>query len=85
VPELIGNEQEMADILSGRLPRVELSWLNRSNEAGNTIYLNLINRPHHDASDQIDGLVHLLEDSTMAGVEGQRLVQQRNELRLLRD
>ena len=85
VPELIGNEQALADILSGRIPRVEFSWLNRSNDAGDTIYLNLVNLPHHNASDHIDGLVHLLEDSTTAGIEGQRLVQQRNELRLLRD
>ena len=85
VPELTGSEQEMDDILTGRLPRFELSWLNRDSDAGNTRYLNLINLPHDDATGQINGLVHLLEDSTATGEVGQRLVQQRNELRLLRD
>ena len=57
VPELTGSEQEMDDILTGRLPRFELSWLNRDSDAGNTRYLNLINLPHDDATGQINGLV----------------------------
>ncbi|WP_423226576.1 ATP-binding protein [Candidatus Amarolinea aalborgensis] len=84
VPELIGSEQEMDNILAGRQPRFELSWLNRDGEE-RTLYLNLINLPHRDAAGQINGLVHLLEDNTSVGETGQHLVQQRNELRLLRD
>jgi len=59
-------------------------WLNRDGEE-KTLYLNLINLPHRDADGQINGLVHLLEDNTSVGETGQHLVQQRNELRLLRD
>lgn len=84
VPELIGSEQEMDNILAGRQPRFELSWLNRDSEE-KTLYLNLVNLPHRDAAGQINGLVHLLEDNTSVGETGQHLVQQRNELRLLRD
>ncbi len=85
VPELIGSEQEMDNILAGRQPRFELSWLNRDGHEGKTLYLNLINLPHRDAAGHINGLVHLLEDNTSVGETGQHLVQQRNELRLLRD
>jgi signal transduction histidine kinase len=84
VPELIGSEQEMDNILTGRQPRFELSWLNRDG-VGKNLYLNLVNLPHRDAAGQINGLVHLLEDNTSVGETGQHLVQQRNELRLLRD
>ena len=85
VPELIGSEGEMAAIVAGKLPRFELSWLNRGADADHTTYLNLINLPHHDAEQRITGVVHLMEDSTLKGELGQRVVQQRNELRLLRD
>lgn len=84
-PELIGSEHDLAEIRAGRLPRLELSWLNRDAGNDNTFYLNLINLPYHDAEGRICGVVHLMEDSTMKGELGQRLVQQRNEMRLLRD
>lgn len=85
VPELIGSEQAMADLLTGTLPRFELTWLNRGDRDGRTIYLNLLSLPHYDAGHQITGVLYIMEDSTLAGVLSQRLVQQRNELRLLRD
>lgn len=85
MPELIGCEQQMVDILDGRMPRFDLKLLNRDGEAGKTLYLNLINLPHVNAQSQITGIIHILENSTTIGEIGQRLVQQRNELHLLRD
>lgn len=84
-PELIGSEQALAGILAGTLPRFELSWLNRGTEDGRMCYLNLLCLPHFGADQQITGVLNIMEDSTQIGVLSQRLVQQRNELRLLRD
>jgi signal transduction histidine kinase len=85
VPELLGNEAILADILAGKLPRFQLSWVNRETPAGQTIYLNMVALPYHDRRGQITGLIHLIDDVTEMGTMDQRLVQHRNELSLLRD
>jgi signal transduction histidine kinase len=85
VPELIGSEAVLADILAGRLPRFELAWVNRETAEGATIYLTMVALPYRDRTGQIIGLIHLVEDVTDVGDLQQRLVQRRNELRLLRD
>lgn len=85
VPELIGSEPVLADILSGKLPRFELPWVNLELVQGQTIYLTLVNLPRRDALGQITGLIHLVQDVTEIGEVQQQLAQQRNELRLLQD
>jgi signal transduction histidine kinase len=85
VPELIGSESVLTDILASRLPRFQLGWVNRESSAGQTIYLNMVILPYRDSSEEIVGLLHVMEDVTEMGKIDQQLAQQRNELRLLRD
>ncbi len=85
VPELVGNEDVLADILDGRLPRFQLSWVNRERPDGETIYLTMVDLPYRDRSGQITGLIHVMDDVSEMGVLEQQLTQRRNELRLLRD
>jgi signal transduction histidine kinase len=85
VPELIGSEAVLADILTGKLPRFELAWVNRETTEGNMVYLTMVGLPYRDPTGQIAGLIHLVEDVTEVGDLQQRLAQRRNELRLLWD
>ena len=83
VPELIGSEAVLTDILVGKLPRFELAWVNVDRGKSQTNYLNLVNLPHQDKKGQITGLIHLMQDVTDVGEIQQQLAQHRNELRLL--
>ncbi len=83
MPELVGSETALADILSGKLPRFQLAWINREITEGKTIYLTMVDLPNRDPTGQITGLVHLVQDATEAGEFQQRLAQNRNELRLM--
>jgi signal transduction histidine kinase len=85
VPELIGIEPLLADILAGRLPRAELAWLNRETVAGQELYVTIVELPYRDPAGRIAGLLHAVEDVTEAGVLKQRLAHHRNELLLLHD
>ena len=84
-PELIGSEVTLEEILAGESPRFELPLVNREGPDGQTLYLTMVDLPYRDRSDRIVGLVHLMEDVTIMGKLEQRLTQQRNELRFLRD
>jgi len=83
VPELIGSEEALDLVLAGELPRLELPKLNRETDAGETIYLDVVELPQRDLSGRIVGLVHVVQDATETGALEQQLTQQRNELRLL--
>jgi signal transduction histidine kinase len=85
VPELVGSEGVLAEILAGDLPRFQLAWVNRDSPEGQTMYLTMVNLPRRDRAGQIVGLVHLVQDVTQEGRLEQRLTQRGNELRLLRD
>jgi signal transduction histidine kinase len=85
VPELVGSETVLADILDGVLPRFELAWLNRELPGGQPAYLITIDLPHRDAGGRITGLIHVTEDWTDTGRLQQQLAQDRNEQRLLRE
>jgi signal transduction histidine kinase len=85
VPELMGSEPALADILAGQLPRLELTWVNRGTADGRTLYLTMVDLPHHDTEGRIAGLLHLVEDRTEAGMLKQYLSQSRNELRLAQE
>jgi signal transduction histidine kinase len=82
-PELIGSEALLVDLLEGRLPRLQLARVNRDTAAGETCYLDLTELPYLDASGQIAGLIHLVQDVTEAGRLEQEITQRRNELQLL--
>jgi HD-GYP domain-containing protein (c-di-GMP phosphodiesterase class II) len=85
VPELVGSEVVLAEILAGELPRYQLSLVNRETADGRTVYLTMVDLPHRDRAGQIAGFVHWVEDVTEMGTLTQHFRHQRNELRLLRD
>lgn len=84
-PELVGSEAILADIISGKLPHFRLDLVNREIAPRQLLYLTLVVLPHFNRTGQINGLLFLTENVTEMGVLEQRLLQQRNELRLLRD
>jgi signal transduction histidine kinase len=85
IPELVGLEDVLADILDGDLPRFELAWANRETADGQTIYLTLVELPYRDRTGQIAGILHVAQDVTEMGMVDRQLAQSRNELRLLQD
>ena len=85
MPELVGSEPILADLLDGALPRFELAWLNREIADGRPAYLITIDLPFRDAGGRITGLIHVTEDWTDTGRLQQQLAQDRNEQRLLRE
>jgi signal transduction histidine kinase len=85
VPELVGLEELMVDLLDGDLPRFELAWANRETSDGQTIYLTMVALPHRDQTGRIAGILHVVQDVTEMGTVDRQLAQSRNELRLLQD
>jgi signal transduction histidine kinase len=101
VPELIGYESVLDDLLAGRADKLHLPLFSRSAGADGTRYLQLwvlssaalaadggAHLPLdwlHAAVPATPGLVVLLEDISAVGEMQQRLMQSRNELSLLND
>jgi signal transduction histidine kinase len=85
VPELVGSERALKDILAGDLPRLELAWINRETSDGWTLYFTVVDLPHRDEQGRIVGILHLMEDCTEAGQLKQHLSQSGNELRLAQE
>jgi signal transduction histidine kinase len=101
VPELIGYESVLEDLLAGRAEKLYLPLFSRTTDAGGTRYLQLsaLSSPRlaaeRDAhlglgwlpasASAAPGLVVMLEDITPVGEMQQRLMQSRNELSLLND
>jgi signal transduction histidine kinase len=83
VPELIGCEEVLGDILSGDVPRFQLDWVNRETNVGEMIYLTMVMLPYRDTAGEIVGIIHAMVDDTAMGVVNQQLAQGRNELCLL--
>lgn len=83
VPGLLGSEDALQDILAGVLPRLEIPWVNRDGDEGKTTYLTLVDLPCRDITGAIVGLIHVMQDVTEGGVLEQRLMQHRNDLRLM--
>jgi signal transduction histidine kinase len=81
-PELIGNQQDLDDILAGKLSNLQLVYVNRESQ-GKTIYLTMDDLPYKDESGKIMGIVHVVQDETSKGELEQQITQNRNELRLL--
>jgi len=85
VPELVGSEEILADLLAGKLPRFQLPWVNREQPDGSLAYLTIILLPFHDKAGEITGLLLVLHDVTEMGSLERCITQQRNELRLLEE
>jgi len=84
-PETAGLEGVLRTVLSGELPRYRLDLVNRDTLDGGISYLDLSILPWREAEGRITGLVLLVEDATHRGTREQRIVQQHNELHVLRD
>jgi PAS domain S-box-containing protein len=84
VPELVGNEAVLADILGGNLSRFELKWINRETDDGDTVYLTTVDLPYRNRQGKISGILHVTQDVTDMALLEQQLIQRRNELRILR-
>lgn len=85
IPELIGNEAALADILAGRISRLSMTEINRETNSGALYYVDLLTVPNVAPDGSIDGLLQIVTDVTHRGMIEQTHVQQRNELRLLKD
>jgi len=85
VPELVGSETVLADILAGDLPRFELGWAYRETADGRALYLTIVDLPYRGRTGHISGIIHLVQDVTDMALVARQLAQSRNELRLLRD
>jgi hypothetical protein len=83
-PELLGNQQDLVDILAGNLSSLELVYINRETQ-GKTVYLTMDDLPYKDETGRILGIVHVVQDETSTGELEQQITQSRNELRLLKE
>jgi len=83
-PELLGNQQDLEEILAGKLSNLQLVFVNREIQ-GKTIYLTMDDLPYNDETGRILGIVHVVQDETSRGELEQQITQNRNELRLLKE
>ncbi len=81
--ELVGGEKGLMEVLRGESSAFRIDNINREDQDGSTSYLSLIIQPL-DSEEPRQGLLLILEDSTLQGQLEQALVQERNELRLTR-
>ncbi len=82
-PELVGSEEALQQVLDGSRPRWSVPWVNYDGSEGDTLYFNLVALPHGDGAGRVSGIVYVIQDVTEIGVLEQRLMQHRNDLRLL--
>jgi signal transduction histidine kinase len=81
-PELVGSEAELEAVAQGRSPRFDLPMINRMDPDGvDRRYISLTALPNAEAPGQ---LVLLVQDVTAEGRLDQQVMQQLNEVRLLR-
>lgn len=85
LPELFGNEQALAEILSGDRDRLSLPLINRQLPDGSVLYLDLLTVPLMDDRGKITGLIQIIIDTTHRSISERLLAQRRNELQLLKD
>ncbi len=84
VPELVGCEEVLQEILEESLPRFQLDNLNRVTPQGEIRYLNLTVSPYLSKAEEILYLLITITDITVLSQVHQVLMQQRNELSLLK-
>jgi signal transduction histidine kinase len=81
VPELVGSEAALADVLAGELSRFQLELVNRPAPGGGTRYLTLIALPYRGRGPE-PALLLVGADVSEQGEFVRLLNQSRNELRL---
>ena len=86
IPELIGCEDILQDILDGLLPEFQLENLNRTlpNEQLRYLDLTILRYMPTMSSETHPQLLVILADTTTCAITQQTLTQQRNELSLLK-
>ncbi|MFC2037605.1 sensor histidine kinase [Chloroflexota bacterium] len=81
-PELIGSEEDLMAVARGTFPRFDLPMINRMGPDGvDRHYISLTALPRPRSQDQ---LVLMVQDVTVEGRLDQQVMQQLNEVRLLR-
>jgi signal transduction histidine kinase len=80
-PELIGSEEELKATCQGQAPRFDLPLINRVDAQGNCRYFSVTAFAHPALQERLVLLVH---GETERGELGQQVMQQLNEIRLLR-
>jgi signal transduction histidine kinase len=85
MPELVGHEETLIQIVVGELPRFQVPWINRGLPDGQAVYLTMLFLPHRDETGSIVGLLHIVQDVTEIAHLEQAVTQQCNELLLARD
>jgi len=85
LPELFGYEPILAAILAGHQAQLRLPEIGRDGPDGSIQHLNLLTLAHTSSAGQIDGLIQVISDVSERGIIEQVRVQQRNELRLLKE
>ncbi len=81
--EFVGLENVLQEIIQGKRPQYRLEHVNREQKEGTLRYLTFLIKPLND-NKPIERLLLLVEDTTDYGRLHQDLVQDRNELRLIR-
>ncbi len=86
-PELLGSEATLRTLVDHDGELFELPMINRGNDPTSTYYVNLIVMPAPpiEAGGEQKRLLVLWEDVTQSGRAHQQIMQQRNELTLLRN
>ena len=85
VPELIGYEEALSQIVNGQQPCLQMPWINRVLPNGQPVYLAMTFLPYRDRAESIVGLLYLVRDVTEVGALEHEVAQRRNELLLARD
>ena len=81
LPEFVGSEDALHDILRGALPSYQVERVQRDHEDGSVQYLTFYVFPF-DPNQPGNGLLLIVEDVTRFGQIERKLLQNRNELRL---
>ncbi len=82
--EFVGNESILEMVLYGAMPAFHLELVRRDQEDGSTRFLTFHILPLEEF--QVGkGLLCLVEDSSRLGQLGQRLIQKRNDVRLMQE
>ena len=85
VPELVSIEVALVDLLGGRLPRVDLSWVRRRGRSEPASYFSTATFPHNDGEGRITGVIHVMQDVTDVGAMVHRLTATEDDLQRLID
>jgi HD-GYP domain-containing protein (c-di-GMP phosphodiesterase class II) len=84
LPEFVGTEDVLHLVLHGAMPSFQLDLIRRDQTDGSSRYLTFRILPL-DEFIPGTGLLFLAEDSTRFGQLGQKLIQRRNETRLMQE